>query len=221
MELQEKIKEYKIYLIIAGIIVGLITFNIYTLTLVNKDTEEEQIYPVKEKETKNKKIKIDIKGEIKVAGVYELDFGSRVVDAINKAGGITKQADTSIINLSKKLDDEMVVIVYSKNEVISLKKSEKTDIKEICPKINDACPEKVIEAIDKKETNNNSSTKKISINTATKEQLQALEGVGESKAKAIINYREENGNFKTIEDIKKVSGIGNSAFEKIKDNITV
>lgn len=220
MELKEKIQEYKTYLIIAAIIIGLITFNIYTLTLVKYDEEaEEEIFPIKEK-TKSK-IKVDIKGEINAAGVYELDKGSRVNDLINKAGGITKQGDTSIINLSKKLEDEMIIIIYSKNEVNKLKtQNNSSNITDICPKENDACPEKQLETIIKKENKTKSTDTKISLNTATIDELQNLNGIGEAKAKAIIKYREENGNFKTIDDIKNVSGIGDAAFEKIKDQIT-
>ena len=223
MKFKEKLNEYKIYIISITIILGLIAFNIYTLTLIDYE-EEEPIIPVNTKEKPVKKIKVDIKGEINAPGVYELNKDDRVNDLINKAGGITKNGDTSIINLSKKLEDEMLVIIYSKNEVIKLKTTNKETPKDICPKVNNACPEKQLETINdqnKENTKSNEKTTntKISINKATKEQLQNLTGIGESKAEAIIKYREENGDFKKIEDIKNVNGIGESAFEKIKDQI--
>ena len=224
MKFKEKLNEYKIYIIAITIILSLIAFNIYTLTLV--DYKEEQVIPIATKEKQISKIKVDIKGEINAPGVYELNKGERVNDLINKAGGITKNGDTSIINLSKKLEDEMLVIIYSKNEVIKLKTNNKETPKDICPKINNACPEKQLETINNQKTENTKSDEKItdskiSINKATKEQLQSLTGIGETKAEAIIKYRIENGDFKKIEDIKNVSGIGESAFEKIKDQITL
>ena len=227
MKLKEKINEYKIYIIAITIILGLIAFNIYTLTLIDYE-EEEPIIPVTNKEKPIQKIKVDIKGEINAPGVYELNKNDRVNDLINKAGGITKNGDTSIINLSKKLEDEMLVIIYSKNEENKLKTNTNQTPKDICPKINNACPEKELETITGKENqqakeNNNEKnvTTKISINKATAKELQNLDGIGEAKAEAIVKYREENGNFKKLEDIKNVSGIGDSAFAKIKDKITL
>ena len=225
MRFKEKLNEYKTYLIFVIIILGLITFNIYTLTLIDYDDTEE-IIPIKTKENQNTKIKVDIKGQINSPGVYELTKGERVNDLINKAGGITKNADTTIINLSKKLDDEMVVIIYTKEEVKKLNDGNIEKVTNICPKVNDACPEKQLETINEKEnkvteTKGNNINAKISLNKATIEELQTLSGIGEAKAKAIIKYREENGEFKKIDDIKNVSGIGDSAFEKIKDQITL
>ena len=131
------------------------------------------------------------------------------------AGGLRKDSDTSNINLSKKLTDEMVIIVYTKKEI----QEEKNKNEIVCPPCNNACikeeDEKAKIITDK--TNNT----KININTATMEELQTLNGIGEAKAKAIIEYRNKNEKFKTIDEIKNVTGIGESAFEKIKDSITV
>lgn len=162
-------------------------------------------------------ITIDIKGEVINPGVYELNKGSRVIDAIEISGGLTSKADTSNINLSKILNDENVIIINSKEITQVVKYIEKECN---CPSISDVC-------IDSKDIITNESTQvsksnsKISINTATKEELMNLNGIGESKAKDIINYRNENGLFKNIEDIKNVSGIGDKLFEKIKEQITV
>lgn len=183
-------------------------------------TEKEERKENKEKETK---VLVDVKGEVNTPGVYDLTNNNTVIDAINKAGGLTKSSDTSNLNLSKKLEDEMVIIVYSKSEI-----KEMEEPKVQCPPCNDACikeeDEKAkLDASEKTESKeeNKTVTGKVNINTATSSELQTLNGIGEAKAKAIIEYREKNGNFEKIEDIKNVSGIGDSVYEKIKDNITV
>jgi len=134
-----------------------------------------------------------------------------------KAGGLTDQADTSVINLSKKVTDEMVIIVYSKEEVEKFKETKEIE-KEVYDKCNQKDENSLINNACIESSSNTSS--KISINTATLEELMTLPGIGESKAKDIINYRESNGPFNTIEDITKVTGIGESIFAKIKENIT-
>lgn len=180
---------------------------------IKNDMKEEQL-------TSTNLIKVDIKGKVKKPGVYEVDSNLRVIDAIKKAGGVTNDADTSVINLSKKLYDEMVIIIYSKTEVknISQIKVEEQKKQKVCLSneklVNGAC----ITIEEKKEEN--ISNKKVSINTDNIEDLMALDGIGESKAKEIIAYRKANGNFKKIEDILNVEGIGESIFEKIKDDIT-
>ncbi len=141
---------------------------------------------------------------------------SRVIDVINEAGGLTDNADTSVINLSKKIIDEMVIIVYTNEQVANFKKvkEEEKIIQDKCNQIdenalkNDACITK------------ENITNKISINNSTKEELMNLNGIGESKATDIIKYREENGPFSTIDDIKKVPGIGDNLFAQIKEDIT-
>lgn len=161
--------------------------------------------------------KVDIKGEILTPGIYTLKSNSRVIDVIEMSGGLTENADTSVINLSKKITDEMVIIIYSKSEVKDFEKTKETEkiVQEKCIKKdenalkNDACI-----------TDSAKTSGKVSINTATKEELMTLTGIGDSKAEDIIKYREENGPFKAIEDIKNVSGIGDSLFAKIKENIT-
>jgi competence protein ComEA len=176
-------------------------------------TEDKIIKKEKTNETKQEtKILVDIKGEVISPGVYELTTKNAVIDAINKAGGLTKKSDTSNINLSKKVQDEMVIIVYSKEEIKKMNTKETT-----CPQINNAC---VKESDEKSKLSVNTTNTKVNINTADLEALQTLNSIGEIRAKAIIEYRQKTP-FNTIEDIKNVSGIGDSAFEKIKDNITV
>lgn len=162
-------------------------------------------------------INVDIKGAVKKPGVYKVNDSLVINDVIKLAGGLAKNADTSLINLSKKVTDEMVIIIYTKEEV---KNSNIVDTvikvveKEcICPNIeNDGCLNTEI-----KDTIG--ETKLININTATIEELMTISGIGESKAKAIIEYRNKN-KFEKIEDILNVSGIGNNLYEEIKIYIT-
>lgn len=226
----EFIKRYKYWIFSALLILVILLGYIF---FINKNSneklvEEDIIDEVDENvsstdgslEITNEMISIDIKGEVINPGVYELSKGSRVVDAIEISGGVTKNADTSNINLSKLLSDENVIIVSSKKSTQVVKYVEKECN---CPSINDACiSNKDIIASESEEKNTNSSVSgKVSINTATKTELMNLNGIGESKATDIINYRNENGLFQSIEDIKKVSGIGDKLFEKIKDQITI
>ena len=185
--------------------------------------KEEVIEQEIEEVSISNSIQIDIKGAIQNPGLYELEEGSRVQDAIRIAGGLLENADVSYINLSKKLQDEMVVIIYTKEEIHTLEEGN-TAIKYIekecvCPSIkNDGCIEET-----KKESNTpkETNTGMISLNHGTLEELMSLTGIGESKAKAIISYREQNGPFTDIHDITKVSGIGESTYEKIKDRLTL
>lgn len=201
-------------------------FIVYDTYYVETEDEVEEVTLEKKEDTKEKeepkesKVLVDVKGEVNTPGVYELTNNNTVMDAINKAGGLTKQSDTSNINLSKKLEDEMVIIIYSKSEIKKMNEEEKIE----CPPCNNACiteeDEKAKLDSNKNETSNVPAGK-VNINTADSETLQTLDGIGEAKAKAIIEYRNKNGDFKNIEDIKNVSGIGDSVYEKIKENITV
>lgn len=163
------------------------------------------------------KIIVDIKGAVNNPGIYELSSGSTVYDLIGMAGGLRSYADTSLINLSKRLSNEDVVIVYTIDEVTSFT-SGNTAVKVIekecmCPKIEN------VSCIDKK-VNQVIEIGMININIATLEELQKLPGIGEAKAKAIIEYRNKTP-FSKIDDIMKVKGIGKAMYEKIKDNIRV
>ena len=155
---------------------------------------------------------IDIKGNVKNPGVYEFNENDRVIDAINLAGGLKKNANTSNINLSQKLKSEMVIYIYSNDDIKKNEGNMSCDTK---------CKTEVIEVNNCIETEEKKGdNEKININTASVDELLELSGVGESKAKNIIEYRETNGQFKNIEEIKNVSGIGDSLFNKIKDSIT-
>ena len=161
---------------------------------------------------------VDIKGAVKNPGVYTTDCTNNISDIIRLAGGLTDNADTSVTNLAKRITNEMVIIIYTKDEV---KNSNVVDtvIKVveqecICPNIqNDGC-------INDKITDTIGGNKLININTATLDELKNVPGIGEVKAKAIINYRTSKGKFQKIEDIQNVEGIGSKLYEEIKVYLT-
>lgn len=179
------------------------------------------IYTLFDNGTNKNTIKVEVKGAVVKEGVYELDANSRVEDAITKSGGLTDKADVSIINLSKKLEDEDVIFVYTKEEVEEMRQGS-TSVKYIerecvCPKVdNAACIDNIIS--DSESVINKSG--KVSLNTATLEELLTIPNIGESKAKLIMEYRQKTP-FTKIEDIMNIKGIGNGIFEKIKDYITI
>ncbi len=158
-------------------------------------------------------VKVDIKGAVKNPGVYEVSVNNRVIDVIKIAGGLNKSANTEYINLAKNVTDEMIIWIYTDSEIREFMDSnvkyEYIEKECHCPDVDSsAC------------INENNGKDKVNINTATKEELMTLSGIGEAKALSIIEYR-ENTPFKTIEDLKNISGIGDSIFTEIKDFITV
>ena len=146
---------------------------------------------------KDKSIVVEIKGEVKKPDVYILNENAIVKELIEAAGGLTENADLSNINRAKKLQNHELVYITNKNDITK----------------------------DVKVTNSESNTSQgisnniVNINSATLEELKTLNGIGDSKAKSIIEYREQNGGFKSKEDIKNVSGIGEKMFERIKEQI--
>lgn len=178
-------------------------------------SEEKEYQELEQKEELQKEelktVIVDIKGMIKKPGVYEVGSTSRVNDVITLAGGLKKGADTTLINLAKLVEDEMTIIIPSSKEIEEKYKEEVCICN--CPEItNDACIEEFPTEEEKILVN---------INTASKEELTKVPGIGESKADSIIKHRKEHGDFKSTQEIKTVSGIGESLFEKIKDYITV
>ena len=222
------IKKYK-YILTCIIIIIIIIACILVKKNLNdnkyENIEEEKEITISEKieEEKENKCSVDIKGAVNQPNVYLVDCDNNVNDIIKLAGGLKKDADTSVTNLAKKVTDEMVIIIYTKQQV---KNSNIVDTvvkvveKEcICPNIqNDGC---INTQITSNITNQeNSDNGLININTATKEKLLTIPGIGEAKANAIIKYREANGSFNSIEDIQKVDGIGSKLYEEIKIYIT-
>lgn len=188
-----------------------------------KETIEKNIVEEKEEKVKAEKeeeYKVDIKGAVITPGLYSLPKSSRVIDVINKAGGLKDNANTTPINLSLKIKDEMVIIIYTNEEVenfVKTKEKEARMIKE-CNEFNNLRNGACINTKPNKETKVEG---KININTATKEELNTLPGIGSSKAKSIIDYREKVNGFKEIDELKKVEGIGEELFAKIKENIII
>lgn len=169
----------------------------------NQNAINENASNVFQEETE--KIAIHVTGEVKKEGLIYLPLGSRVADAIKEAGGETKNADLSQINLAYQLQDGQKLYIPNKNEIIS---------------------EYIISATGNTESEGSSSNNlkgenKVNINTATQSELDQLPGIGPSIAQRIIDYREENGNFQKIEDVQNVKGIGDAKYEEIKDSITV
>lgn len=148
-------------------------------------------------------IKVYVTGAVNNPGVIELPEGSRIEDAINLSGGITDLANLSEVNLAYTLEDGQKLYIPSINE--------KNDIEYVSVENG----EKVIE--DEKSSNSS----KININKADIEKLKSLPGVGDALAQRIITYRNENGKFKSIEDLKNVSGIGNKKYDSLKEYIEI
>ena len=179
---------------------------IYNLLYINnkkneiiQDIENENFVETEEK-IEIKMIYVDVGGEVNYPGLYSLPEGSRINDAIIIAGGATEKADLSEVNLAYILSDALKITIPKKEVEIKKKK-----------------------AIVSKSINisgNNSELGKININTASKEQLKTLYGIGDSTAEKIIKYREEKGTFSNTEELKKVSGIGESKYSKIAEKIT-
>lgn len=216
-------KYFWIILIIFLVLLFLFKNNQSTEEVILEENDSLEVKEEAIQETVKSKIKVDIKGAVKNPGVYEVNENSRVSDVINVSGGLTNEADTSVINLSKNVVDEMVIIIYTKDEINEMKKGS-TSIKYIekeciCPKLeNDACIEDKIDNIPDNEINSNG---KVSLNKATLDELMTLDGIGEKKAQAIIDYRNKNNGFKTIEEILEVDGIGSTTYEKIKDRLAL
>lgn len=223
-------KKYKKQIIIGTMIVLLILFGgiylVHASSIPNKTEEVEVIEieeTIKEENTSNvEKVLVDVKGAVVNPGVYQLSIGCSVQDAINMAGGLLESANTNVINLSKRVVDEMVIIVYTNEEIENYQKDSEVITEFVYIEIPCECPDTMNDAcITEKEEIKNEENELVSINTASKDELMTLSGIGESKANSIIEYREEHGIFEAIEDIMNVSGIGESAFEKIKNQITV
>ncbi|OFI49192.1 hypothetical protein BG261_03735 [Floricoccus tropicus] len=222
-EIIEKIKNHKKYIAVFTFL--LILLSIFSFSFLNKnegetenqsfskllsDQEENKIDIHTEKsensisnieKQENSSIVVDMKGAVNKPGTYKVSSNLRVNDVVKLAGGMTKDADNKSVNLAQKITDEMVIYVASIGENINI-------VAEPSESINNS--EKI-----------NASGNKININIADVNQLQTLSGVGAKKAQDIIDYREQNGNFKTIEELQNVNGFGAKSIEKLKENITV
>lgn len=159
----------------------------------NNQTEKQPEIP--------EKVMVDVKGQIKQPGVYQANTGERVIDVISRAGGLTDKADQGLVNFAEHIKDEMIIYIPAKGE------------EGVSTPINSGgTPASSIGS--QKEA-------KININKADETELQNLPGIGPAKAAAIIEYRNTSGPFKTVEDLKNISGIGDKTFEKLKDLIAI
>jgi len=207
-ELIEKIKEYKIIVICA--ILGLVLGGFFLLKPVVQAPAKESNLQTEvttvsndEKEDKNQKeevveqdlITVDVKGAVKSPGIYDLPVGSRINDAVQKAGGLTDNADSKSINLAQRISDEALVYVPTKEEATSQEAHSNAS--------------------------NTKENKKVNLNKASLEELKQVKGLGAKRAQDIIDHRESNGKFKSVDELKKVSGIGAKTIEKLKEYVTV
>lgn len=210
----EKIKEYKIIVICAVLGLALGAFFLLKPTTqtpvtetnlqaevsaVSKDSSSEKEVKKEEKEESPEQdlITVDVKGAVKSPGIYDLPVGSRVHDAVQKAGGLTEEADSKSLNLAQKISDEALVYVPTKGE--------------------EAASQQVASGT----TASTSKEKKVNLNKASLEELKQVKGLGGKRAQDIIDHRETNGKFKSVDELKKVSGIGAKIIEKLKDYVTV
>ncbi|MFJ5715439.1 helix-hairpin-helix domain-containing protein [Neobacillus sp. NPDC093127] len=204
--------EHKFYLIIAVLLIfgSFYYFYVYVdeelpLNSSISQVDNKQLSDAKNAEKKElpEKIMVDVKGQIKLPGVYLSNSGERVIDVINRAGGLKDQADQSQVNFAEHVHDEMLIYIPAIGEEgIS------------APVTSGGAPMTSSGGAGKTQG-------KININKATESELQTLPGIGPAKAAAIIEYRNTSGPFKAVEDIKNISGIGDKTFEKLKDSIAV
>ena len=200
--------------IIAIILITIIGIGIYCYTDAIENTNEEEIENVLEvaqtnttKETEEKNIFVHIAGCVQKEGMLELSSNSRIADAIEKAGGLTQEADLSDINLAYLLEDGMKIYIPNQNE--RQENNEKTE---------DTAKTENTPSMQIQDTNTKQDV--ININTATQEELDTLPGIGPATAAKIIAYRKEKGKFNNKEEIKEVSGIGEAKYEKMKEYIS-
>ena len=210
----EKIKEYKIIVICACLGLALGGFLLIKpstqkpvtetnlqaeVATVSKDSSSEKEVKKEEKEEPLEQdlITVDVKGAVKSPGIYDLPVGSRVHDAVQKAGGLTEEADSKSLNLAQKISDEALVYVPTKGE--------------------EAASQQAASGT----TPSTSKDKKVNLNKASLEELKQVKGLGGKRAQDIIDHREANGKFKSVDELKKVSGIGAKTIAKLKDYVTV
>ena len=166
---------------------------------VNTDLEETDKDSLEDSKKAEKKIYVHICGQVNQSGVYCLGEDSRIMDVVEMAGGFTEQAAKDYVNLAQKLIDGQQIYI--------------PDIEEV--------KENKVPVNLSNNGQESQKTGKVNINTADKDTLMTLTGVGEAKAEAIIKYREKNGGFKAIEEIKEIEGIKDGVFNKIEDEIEV
>ena len=193
-------------------IVILITLLVGIYLMVNKEAqvdttmwEETSLTTTAEaatdatKERAETMIYVDIKGAVKVPGIYQLKNQQRIWDALALAGGVSEEADTAQVNYAQKVKDQMIIYVPKKGESVA----------------------QSLETLQESAPAQQNQEEKINLNTATEAELQTISGIGAKKAQEIIRFRDEQGPFKTVEELKNVPGIGEKTVERLKDMLTV
>ena len=175
------------------------------LLISSSQTTTKRLSPTKKESKENNQIYVDISGAISHPGVYCLSKNDRLFTLIQKAGGLTENAAVNTVNQSIKLEDQQKIVILTQEEAKNAQ-AENTSLS-----VSDS-------SISKKD---NDDQAKININQADLSQLQQLSGIGAKKAQAIIDYRTENGDFKSIDELGKVNGIGEKTVEKLKNSITI
>ncbi|CAM3277894.1 helix-hairpin-helix domain-containing protein [Streptococcus pluranimalium] len=219
-DIVEKIQANKVIAGLIGLLILVVIFCFFLLGNPSKSTQEELLpswsgqseslssaaissekTTVESDIASSRTITVDIKGAVKKPGVYELPSDSRVNDAILLAGGVTAEADRQSVNFAQKLNDEAVVYVASQGENISVVAT------------NTTVTSRVETAGDRSD--------KVNLNTATLADLQTISGIGQKRAQDILDYRDSNGGFKSVDDLSNVSGIGEKTLEKLREEVTV
>lgn len=216
--MQNWIKKYWKYalIVLPVIVILLVVFLIFcdnradeqdvgVLLTSSSQTTTKSLSPTKKERKENNQIYVDISGAISHPGVYCLSKNDRLFTLIQKAGGLTENAAVNTVNQSIKLEDQQKIVILTQEE------AKNTQAENTSLSVSDS-------SISKKDNDNQA---KININQADLSQLQQLSGIGAKKAQAIIDYRTENGDFKSIDELGKVNGIGEKTVEKLKNSITI
>ncbi len=208
----------------AVIVLSMILYSILTNEKTHASASEEivETEEVIEQETKEESLFfVEVKGAVNVPGVYTFSEGTRVIDVFNTAGGLSEGANIDYINQSRLIVDEMLIVVLTDEEITERIAAKEIEVYEESAVVETETTKTIIGADNCSENGLLDSGGLISINTASVSELQTLSGIGESKAQAIVQYRSEEGEFITVEEVMNVSGIGEAIFNQIKDSITV
>lgn len=211
MQYQNYLRKYMLW-IVGGIVLFIISLGVQyynirqTPLYFTEETSEEHLSSENTSQSEETIIYIDIKGAVNRPGLYQLSEGSRMIDAIEAAGGLTIEADDRTINLAEKLFDQQKIIVYTESEVEE--------------QLTQGDRDNLLDR-DYHLSSPSVASQKININIATVEELQTLPNIGPKKAQAIIEYRQTNGSFQSTDQIKEIKGIGEKTYEELVHLISV
>ena len=169
-----------------------------------KNSQKEKAEPQTSSSEESEFLTVDVKGAVKNPGIYQLKKTSRINDAIQKAGGLTTDADSKSVNLAQKLTDEAVVYVATMGE----------NAASVSSNTGQSSTSGTSEVASQKGN-------KVNLNKANLSDLQSISGIGQKRAQDILDYREANGKFNSVDDLKNISGVGAKTLEKLKEYVTV